>query len=94
MKGVLIKEKEAETVVTAVYRHWVIGINGLGFGVPTKHVFSDLGVKPLNHLTKKKMVYYIKKLPEPQETKNSTQNNINWSVKKSPVFSLLYVSVF
>ena len=27
MKGVLIKDKEAETVVTAVYRHWVIGVN-------------------------------------------------------------------
>ena len=35
MKGVLVKEKEAETVVTAVYRHWVIGVNGLGFGSPT-----------------------------------------------------------
>ena len=41
MKGVLIKDKEAETVVTAVCRHWVIGVNGLGFGAPTKHVYSD-----------------------------------------------------
>ena len=45
MKGVLIKDKEAETVVTAVYRHWVIGVNGLDFHVPTKHVFSDNGTE-------------------------------------------------
>ena len=45
MKGILIKDKEAETVVTAVYRHWIIGINGLGYGVPTQHVFSDNGTK-------------------------------------------------
>ena len=45
MKGVLIKDKEAETVITAVYRHWVIGVNGLGFGVPIKHVLSDKGTE-------------------------------------------------
>ena len=45
MKGVLIKGKEAEIVVRAVYRHWVIGINGLGFSVPTKHMFSDNGTE-------------------------------------------------
>ena len=45
MKGVLIKDKEAETVVTAVDRHWVIGVNSLGFSVPTKHVFSDNGIE-------------------------------------------------
>ena len=26
-----------------MYRHWTIGINGLGYGVPTQHVFSDNG---------------------------------------------------
>ena len=41
MKGVLIKDKEADTVVSAVYMHWVLGLNSLGFGVPTKHVYSD-----------------------------------------------------
>ena len=45
MKGILIKDKETEIVVRAVYRHWVIGINGLGFSVPTKHVFSDNGTE-------------------------------------------------
>ena len=45
MKEILIKDKEAETVVIAVYRHWIIGINGLGFGVPTKHMFSDNGTE-------------------------------------------------
>ena len=28
MRGVLIKNKEAETVVMAVYMHWIIGTNG------------------------------------------------------------------
>ena len=37
IKGILIKDKEAETMV--------IGMNGLGFGVPTKHVFSDNGTE-------------------------------------------------
>ena len=41
MKGVLIKDKEADTVASAVYMHWVLGLKGLGFGVPTKHVYSD-----------------------------------------------------
>ena len=45
MKGILIKDKEAETVVLAVYRHWVIGINGMGYGVPTQHMFSDNGTE-------------------------------------------------
>ena len=45
MKGILIKDKEAETVVTAVYRHWIIGINSLGYGVPTQHIFSDNGTE-------------------------------------------------
>ena len=45
MKGVLIKDKEADTVVTAVYMHWVLGLNGLGFGVLTKHVYSDNGTE-------------------------------------------------
>ena len=29
----------------AVYRHWVIGINGMGYGVPTQHMFSDNGTE-------------------------------------------------
>ena len=33
--------KSENCTVTAVYKHWVIGENGLGFGAPTKHVFSD-----------------------------------------------------
>ena len=48
MKGVLIKDKEAETVVTTVYRHWVIGVNGLDFGAPTKHVNSDNGTSDIS----------------------------------------------
>ena len=43
MKGILIKVKEAETVVLAVYIHWIIGSNGIGHGVPTQHVYSDNG---------------------------------------------------
>ena len=39
MKGILIKD--AETVVTSVYKHWVIGANGIGFGATTKHMYSD-----------------------------------------------------
>ena len=38
MKGILIKDKEAETVVMAVYRHWIVGINGVGYSVPTQHL--------------------------------------------------------
>ena len=45
MKGVLIKDKEAGTVVSAVYMNWVLGLNGLGFGVPTKHIYSDNGTE-------------------------------------------------
>ena len=45
IKGILIKDKEAETVVMAVYRHWIVGINGVGYGVPTQHVFSDNGTE-------------------------------------------------
>ena len=45
MKGILIKDKEAETVVTAVYRHWIIGINGLGYGEPNRHMFSENGTE-------------------------------------------------
>ena len=51
MKGVLIKDKEAETVVTVVYRHWVIGANCLGFGAPTKHVFSDNGTELTSNIS-------------------------------------------
>ena len=25
----------------ALYRHWIVGINSVGYGVPTQHVFSD-----------------------------------------------------
>ena len=45
MKGLLIKDKEAETVVMAVYRYWVIGIKDTGLGVPTPHVYSDNGTE-------------------------------------------------
>ena len=24
----------------AVYRHWIIGINGVGYDVPSQHVFT------------------------------------------------------
>ena len=43
MKGVLLKDKEAETVVMALYKHWIVGIKGHGHGVPTHHVYSDNG---------------------------------------------------
>ena len=43
MKGILIKDKEAGTVITAVYRQWVIGASGLSFCASTKHVYSDNG---------------------------------------------------
>ena len=39
MKGVLLRDKEAETVVIALYTHWIIGVNGNGHGAPTKHVY-------------------------------------------------------
>ena len=45
MKGIIIKDKEAESVVMAVNRHWVIGINGIGHGVPTQHVYSNNGTE-------------------------------------------------
>ena len=41
MRGVLIKDKEAGTVVSAVYNYWILGLNGLCFGTPSKHVYSD-----------------------------------------------------
>ena len=43
--GFIIKDKEAETVVMSVYRHWIVGINGVGYGVPTQHMFSDNGTE-------------------------------------------------
>ena len=51
MKGVLIKDKEVEMVVTAVYRHWVIGVNSLGFGAPTKHMYSDNGTEFISDIS-------------------------------------------
>ena len=54
MKGVLIKDKEAETVVTAVYTHRVIGVNGLGFGATTKHVYSDNATEFTSNVMRKK----------------------------------------
>ena len=33
-KAVLIQDKEANMVVSAVYTHWIIGTNGLGHGTP------------------------------------------------------------
>ena len=29
MRGVLIKDKEADTVIMALYAHWIIGVNGI-----------------------------------------------------------------
>ena len=45
MKGVLIKDKEADTVVMALYRNWIIGVIGTGHGAPTHHIYSDNGTE-------------------------------------------------
>ena len=45
MKGITIKDKEADTVVSAVYMNWILGLNGLGFGIPSKHIYSDNGTE-------------------------------------------------
>ena len=45
MKGVLIKDKEADTVIMALYRNWIIGVNGTGHGAPTRHIYSDNGTE-------------------------------------------------
>ena len=36
-KAVLIQDKEANTVISAVYTQWIIGTNGLGHGTPRLH---------------------------------------------------------
>jgi hypothetical protein len=45
MRGVLIKDKEADTVVMAVHTHWVIGKTGYGYSVPTHHIYRDNGTE-------------------------------------------------
>ena len=50
MNGVLIKDKEVDTVVSAVHMHWVLELNGLGFGVHTKHIYSDNGTLQFNSI--------------------------------------------
>ena len=45
MKGVLIKDKEADTVILALYRNWIIGVNGTGHGAPSRHIYSDNGTE-------------------------------------------------
>ena len=70
MSGVLIKDKEAETVVTAVQTHWVIGKTGYGYDVPTHHIYSDNGTEFTSDLSEE----FIKQLgiewhftPSPQQ---------------------------
>ena len=41
----LIKDKEADTVVSEVYNIWILGLNGIGFGTPSKHVYNDNGTE-------------------------------------------------
>ena len=41
----LIKDKEADTVIMALYRFWIIGVNGTGHGAPTRHIYSDNGTE-------------------------------------------------
>ena len=36
---------DTHTVINTFFSHWVIGLNGDGFGIPTKYVFSSTGRK-------------------------------------------------
>ena len=45
MRGALIKDKEADTVITAIQTHWIIGKGGFGYGAPTLHIYSDNGTE-------------------------------------------------
>ena len=39
MKGVPIKGKEPDTVLSAVYMNRILRLNDLGFGAPSKHIY-------------------------------------------------------
>ena len=86
MRGILIKDKEAETVVMAVYRHWIVGVNGLGYGVPTQHVFSNNGTEFTSDISEdfsERLGIDLRYTPSHSPHSNGSCERNHWTVDRS-----------
>ena len=45
IKAVLIQDREADMVIFAMYKHLIVGANGLGYGTPRLHIYVHTGLK-------------------------------------------------